>query len=251
MTSSALAIESIDIDKKLNPATLLGSQLEGSIELVDELGVHSTLRDIVSRSRSDGHSKPTILVPVYYDCPRMCGLTLNGVVDLVKKLPLELGKDYQLVSVSFDSSETPELAARRAQEYRGKLGLQNAADWKFFVGQEAQVNKLMEQIGFKFLKDASGEFAHGAMIVVLTNSGVISQFFTGIEFPDWDVKLSLVQASEGGVGTILDQVMLFCFHFDPYKGRYTWAAWNVARFGSLFFMLLFGAIVLFNIRKKA
>lgn len=240
-----LAIESLNLEGKLGLASLLGAEVDLSLILQDESGQEFALSEFFS------DDLPVVVVPVYYDCPRLCGLTLNGVVELISGMSLEVGKDYKLLAVSFDASESPSLAHRRGVEYRRKLGNLNPSAWRFAVGSDASVAALMNQLGFKYLKDRSGEFAHGAAIMVLTPSGKISQFFSGIEFPAWDVKLSLVEASAGKIGSMIDQVFLFCFHFDPFKGRYTWAAWNFARFGSLLCLIALFATVVYYVRKKA
>lgn len=240
-----LAIESINLEGKLGLASLLGAEIDLSLILQDESGQEFALSEYFS------DDLPVVVVPVYYDCPRICGLTLNGVVDLISSLPLKIGEDYKVLAVSFDASESPSLAHKRGVEYRGKLGDIGPPAWRFAVGSGASVSALMNQLGFKYLKDSSGEFAHGAAIMVLTPSGEISQFFSGIEFPAWDVKLSLVEASAGRIGSMIDQVFLFCFHFDPFKGRYTWAAWNFARFGSLLCLIALFAAVVYYVRKKA
>lgn len=232
-------------------------------------GVERPLREFVASG------KPILLVPVYYHCPRLCGLLLSGTIDLLRKLELRLGDDYQVLTVSFDPEDTPETAGQRAAEQYEKLAAagstataQRAAGsasdsapgytepmtsyrtehWRFLVGSAPNITTLMESIGFKYQRD-KGEFAHTAAIIVLTPQGEISQYFTGIEFPAWDVKLALIEASKGKIGSFMDHVLLFCFRFDPTKGKYTWAAYNFMKAGGLLTIMGLAAVVYVSGRK--
>ncbi len=194
---------------------------------------------------------PAVIVPVYYKCPRLCGLVLLGLVDLLSSLKLTLGTDYQVIVVSFNSAESFELAAEKKLFYSSRLadkGMESI-DWRFLVGSEAPVAKLMSQLGFGYSKDGD-EFAHSAAIIMLTPEGEISQYFTGVEYPAWDVRLALVEASQGKIGTALDHVMLFCFRFDQLKGKYTWATLNLLRVGAALTVVCLAALVFSFYRKE-
>ena len=140
--------------------------------------------------------------------------------------------------------DTFESAEEKRRQYVTGLKLKDKAKsgWHFLVGEPENVNKLMNQIGFHYIED-KGEFAHSAAIMLLTHDGEISQYFTGIDFRPFDVKLALVEASKGKVGSIIDHVLLFCFRFDPTKGRYTWAAFNIMRLGGILTFLCLGALI--------
>ncbi len=213
--------------------TQLGTTVDLSQNFTDSNGKTGQLSSFLQSG------KPLILVPVYYECPRLCGLVLKGVVSLLNKLQLELGKDYEVITISFNSTETPELASKRAKDYRAQYIKPDLAEkyWHFFVGDSKSVDTLMNQIGFKYAPDGE-EFSHSTAIMILTPEGNISQYFTDINFPSWDVKLSLVEASKGQIGSPIDHFLLFCFKFDPSKGKYTWAAWNFVRVGVLICMIL-------------
>jgi protein SCO1 len=242
-----------------------GYSIENPGKTLDEVGVVPRRGEAVDLSLmltdSDGttrslqtafvEGKPLILIPVYYECPRLCGLLLSGAVQLLNELSLTFGKDYRVATVSFDSDETSELAQKRALEYRGRLvvGKGDAETWPFFVGSKDAVARLMQQIGFQYLPD-KGEFAHAAVLVVLTPDGRIAQYFTGISFSPRDVRLALVEAAEKKIGSVIDQVMLFCFRFDPTKGKYTWAAWNVIRFGSILSVVLIVLVIARYVRRS-
>jgi len=223
-----------------------GDQVDLTYKFTDSFG-----RDVVlSEYLEDGI--PAIIVPSFYNCPRLCGLVLTGVTELLNKMNLELGQDYHVLVVSFDSTETPEHATKIREKYLSKFNGRGDANsgWHYLVGSEENVSGLMDQLGFQYLPDGD-DFAHTAAIMLLTPGGKISQYFTGISFPDWDVRLALVEASQGAIGSAIDQVLLFCFRFDPNKGRYTWFALNVMRAGgSLTLLLLFGLMFILWRREQ-
>lgn len=225
----------------VNP--VLGQTVDGSIFLADADGKRFTVSEILAGTT------PVILVPVYYSCPRMCGLILSGLVKLLNEMDLKLGKDFRVVAVSFDPEEGPPLARKRLDEYQAQLvKAPEPGGMQFFVGLEDQVRRLMDQVGFRYKKDGD-EYAHSAAIIVLTPQGKISQYFTGIEFSPWDVRLSLIDASQGAIGSTMDHVLLFCFRFDPTKGKYTLAALNVMKLGGVLTLAALGAVIFFSTRK--
>ncbi|RMG41020.1 MAG: SCO family protein [Candidatus Dadabacteria bacterium] len=226
--------------KSVGLTTELGTQVDLGISFTDSNGKAVALRELLLENR------PLVIVPVYYKCPRLCGLLLNGVTELLNKLTLSPGKDFSIVTVSFDSSEGPDLARKKKQRFvsllNDKTG-EKSSGWHFLVGKEPQIETLMNQIGFHYKRD-NGDFAHTAVIMILTPRGKISQYFTGVRFPVRDVRLALVEASEGNIGTVLDHVLLYCYRFDPLKGRYTWAAFGIMRAGGVLTLLLLGGLVL-------
>jgi len=218
--------------------TELGNKVDKSLNFLDSQGKSVNLGEIIKGD------KPIIIVPAYYHCPRLCGLVLGGVQKLLVGLTLRLGEDFRIVTVSFDPEETPQSAAEKALEYRkGLPDITKGDAWSFLVGKEESVRPLMDQIGFRYKKDGS-EFAHSAAIMILTPDGEISQYFTGIDFSPFDVKLSLIEASKGRVGSPLDHVFLFCFRFDETKGRYTWAVFNLMRLGAIATLVFLVALIL-------
>lgn len=222
----------------------LGQAIDLNLEFTSSEGQSATLRDMIAGE------KPVILIPVYYSCPRLCPLVLQSVTRLLNDLPLRMGDDYKVLTISFDSREAPEKAREKADHYQAsfKDPLIAKSHWRFYVGDELNTRKLTTAIGFGFAPDA-GEFAHGAAIMILTPQGKISQYFTDINFSPWDVKLALVEASEGRVGSALDHFLLYCFRFDVTKGKYTWAAWNALRVGVLLSVATCVAVVMLNSRK--
>jgi len=194
--------------------------------------------------------RPVVLIPAYYHCPRLCGLVFDGTVKLLNQLEFAVGSDYQVVTVSFDSTETPELAAKTAAKYRDKFKTPDDAvkGWEFLVGEEKNVAALMSSVGFRYKED-NGEFAHTATLILLTPKGEISQYFTGVSYSPDTVRLALVDASNGAIGSVLDQVFLFCFRYDHIQGRYTLAVYNVVR--AVGIMTLIGMVVLlYRLRRR-
>lgn len=223
-----------------------GAQVDTTLTFSDSNGRNVALRELMLPAR------PVLLIPAYYECPRLCGLLLEGTVKALNGLDLVLGQDYSVITVSFNAAETPSLAAEKAAQYRAQL-LRPEGDgtaWHFLVGKEESITPLMQSIGFRFLPDR-GEFAHAATLVVLTPDGKISQYLTGVTFPSFDLRLALVEAAKGKIGSALDHVLLFCFRFDPTKGKYTWAAWNFMRLAGIATLLfLAGLIIKLLLRER-
>lgn len=196
-------------------------------------------------------TRPVILSLVYYECPMLCTLVLNGMVSALRAMNLEPGKDFDIVTVSFDPREKPELAAAKKKRYLEEYKREKAPTaWHFLTGDEEQIRKLTESVGFQYKFDPkSGQFAHAAGIVVLTPNGVISRYFYGVEYTPRDLRLGLVEAGQGKIGTPVDQLMLFCFQYDASMGRYTPMIMNIVRFGGA--VTVIGLLVLiFTLRRR-
>lgn len=215
-----------------------GDKINLELPFTDSSGRSVTLEYYVNPEQA------LIIVPAYYSCPRLCGLTLDGTVKLVNSLGLTLGTDYQILTVSFNKAETSEDAREKEELYRSRVKAEgaNPEAWHFLTGSEESIKSLMGQIGFIFQPDGK-EFSHTSAIYLVTPDGTLSQYFTGIEFPVFDTRLAMVEASQGHVGSLLDQVLLFCFRFDPTKGKYTWVAVSTMRVGGAFTLLLLGGLI--------
>jgi protein SCO1/2 len=174
---------------------------------------------------------PVVLALVYYDCPMLCGLILSGLAKAMRENGLELGKDYQAITVSFDPDEKPIQGAERRRGYLQSMGRTDAGpDWPFLVGTAAATRRLSDAVGFYFKKDeVSGEWAHMAAVFVLTPDGKVSRYLYGIEYAPKDLRLSLVEAAEGKIGTAVDQVLLYCYQYDAATGRYGAAVMRLLR----------------------
>lgn len=223
---------------------VLGGKIDLNLKFKDQTGAEKTLREFALAG------KPIVLIPVYFNCPQLCGEVLTQVTDSINKLGLSLGQDFSFLTASFNPEEGPDLAQKRADHFWNLYIEPEKAKggWKFLTGSPDSINPLMQSLGFSYRKDGK-EFAHAAVLYVLTSKGVISQYFTGIEFPPRDIRLSIVEASEGKVGSLLDHAMLFCFRFDPLKGRYTWAVLGSLKVVGALTILLLGGLI-FRLRKK-
>ena len=166
--------------------------------------------------------KPVIFALAYYECPNLCTLVLNGILDTAQNLKFDAGKDYEIVVVSFDPHELPALAAAKKQIYLERYGRPGAANgWHFLVGDKDAIEQLCQSVGYRFAYDpTTRQFAHPSTMIVLTPDGKISRYFPGIEYPPRDVRLALIEASQEQVGSLADRLFLLCFHYNPQTGRY-------------------------------
>ena len=220
------------------PARQVGDE---SVDVVERLGeaVPADLRfydasqkDVSVKDFLDG-KRPVLVSLVYFQCPMLCSLVMKGLVKALNESGLQLGKDYQAITVSFDPKDTPRAAAEAQRGYLAALASREKAqpqDWPFLTGGEANVRVLAEALGFKYRYDApTAQFAHPAVAFVLTPEGRISRYLYGVDFPGRDLRLSLVEASGGRVGTSFDRVLLKCFRYDPGTGRYRLYACDVCQ----------------------
>jgi protein SCO1/2 len=178
-----------------------------------------------------GHGRPVVLHLVYYECPMLCKLSSDGLLRALSTLSLKPGEDFSIVTLSFDPSEGPELSARArdvAIERYGEDAVKKG--WHFLTGDETAIARLCESVGFRYAYDeASRQYAHAAGIFVLTAGGTLSRYLSGVEFPPRDLRLALVEASAGKVGTVTDQVLLMCYMYDPSTGKYGFAIMTTIR----------------------
>mgnify|MGYP001172835268 CR=1 FL=1 len=170
-----------------------------------------------------GQGRPVILSLVCFDCPMLCNLVLNGLVESLRAMSLVPGQDYELVTVSFDPEETHVLAGQKKANYLADLGRpEAAASWHYLTGEAAAIQRLTEAVGFRYARDEqSGEFAHGSGIMVVTPEGKLSHHLFGVEYAPRDLRLALVEASSGRIGSALDKLQLFCYQYDHALGRYS------------------------------
>jgi len=197
------------------------------------------------------HGKPVILILAWYRCPMLCTEVLNGVTRSMLDMSLTAGKDFQVITVSFDPREGPELAASKKKTYLERYGRPGAdAGWHFLTGDEKSINALTDAVGFRYSYDEyNQQFAHASGIMVVTPTGKLYRYFLDIKYPARDLQLSLVQASDNKVGSVFDQALLFCFHYDPAQGKYGPAIMNLVRLGGVLTVLGMGIMVL-ALRRK-
>ncbi len=212
----------------------LGDKLDLNLNFTDEQG------QVVPLGSFFGRGKPVLMAMVYYTCPSLCNYHLNGITDTLKKLRWTSGEDFEVVAVSMNSAEAPDVADKKKQSYLKVYDRpEGNGGWHFLVGSTVNVQKLADQLGFKFhwLEDKK-QFAHASVAYVVTPQGKISRYLHGIQIEPTTLKLSLLEASSGKIGTILEQAVMFCFQFDPHKNKYTLYAWNIMRIGALLMVLL-------------
>jgi protein SCO1/2 len=217
----------------------LSQQLSKSLDFTNDKGEKVTLGQYFNGK------KPVLITMIYYSCPSLCNYHLNGLLDVFRKSKMQIGRDFDLVAVSMNHRETPDLAAKKKATYLKELNQPGAeAGWHFLVGTEQNVKKLSDELGFRFKwSEASQQYAHAAVAYVTTPEGVISRYLYGIEFPPQTLRLSLIEASQGKIGNIIDQIVLFCFQFDPSKNKYTLYAFNIMRIGGALTALLLAAFI--------
>lgn len=196
--------------------------------------------------------RPVILALVYYECPMLCVQALNGLVKALKVLALEPGRDYTIVTVSFNPNETPAQAAAKKDEYIARLRKPGAAGaWHFLTGNEASIRVLTDTVGFHYVYDeATKQYAHPTGMIVLTPEGRTSKYVFGIDYGPRDIRLALVEASDNKVGTPADRLLLYCYHYDPATGKYGLVLLNVIRIGGVLTVALIGGFILLMRRRE-
>jgi len=202
-------LKNVGIEQHLN------EQIPPDLVFRDETGKTVRLGDYFGK-------KPMILNLVYYQCPMLCGEVLSGLESALRVLKFNVGKEFDVLTVSFDPKETPEMAAAKKAEYLKRYGRPGAEQgWHFLTGPAVSIDALTKAAGFQYQYDPkSGQFAHATAIMVLTPEGKIAQYYYGVEFAPKDLRLGLVQASENKIGTVVDEVLLYCYHYDPDTGKY-------------------------------
>lgn len=225
----------------------LGGKVDLNLAFTNEAGERVALGDYFRRG------KPVMLSLAYYSCPNLCNYHLNGVKDALRNMNWTTGTEFEYVVVSIDSKETPKLAADKKANYVKAYGRPGAEKgWHFLVGDEASIQALAQQVGFKYSWDEKGQqWAHSAAAIVLTPAGEISRYLFGIVFDAQTMRLSLVEAGQGNVGSLVDRLILYCFHYDPKASKYTLYAMNVMRGGAILVVLVIFAFLLpFWLRQR-
>ncbi|MGI8437020.1 MAG: SCO family protein [Chthoniobacterales bacterium] len=198
------------------------------------------------------HGKPVILALAYYECPNLCTLVLNGVLQTAQELRFDAGKEYEIVVVSFDPRERPALAAAKKQTYFERYGRPKTADgWHFLTGDETSIKQLADAVGYHYAWDAeTHQFAHPSAIMVLTPAGKVSRYFPGIEYPARDVRLALLEASDNRIGSLADRVFLLCFHYNPNTGKYGLVISRVIQIAGCGTVLALALSIAFMVRRE-
>lgn len=226
-------LENIGIEQKP------GTKLPTDVRLRDSQG-----RDVRLGDYFDGEH-PVILALAYYECPMLCTFVLNGLLDSLKGIDLSAGKDFRVVVISFDPRDTPEMANKKRETYVKAYGRPIAdRGWDFLVADQAEVKRVAETIGFKYRWDEpTKQFAHAAGIFVATPDATLSRTLLSMQFPSKDVKLALLEASEGKVGSVMNQVLLFCFHYSVAENRYVLATRRLMKAGGVLTVIVLAGLL--------
>jgi protein SCO1/2 len=210
----------------------------------DESGQAVKLGDYFGR-------KPVVLTFVYYECPMLCTEVLNGLESALRVLNETIGKEFDVVTVSFDPKETPILAAGKKKAYLQRYKRPEAEQgWHFLTGDQSSIETLTKAAGFNYFWDeASHQFAHASGIVVVTPTGKVSRYFFGIDYAPRDVKFALIESSNEKIGTLAERLLLYCYHYDPAKGNYGFVAMRAVRIGGAATILALVGFVFVSIRR--
>lgn len=225
--------------------TVLGTQLSIDLLFTDEEGAEAGLRKFFLPN------KPSLISIVYYNCPGLCGLHMNGAATLFEDFSLKVGVDFNWITITMDGTEASDLAMKKKISYLDQFDVDGAEEgWKFLTSSEKNIQQITKEMGFSFKWDEkTKQFAHSAAFYVITPEGKISQIIPGIGFEEQTVRLALVQAAGGSIGTVVDQLLLFCFQFDPTKNKYGLYAFNLMRIAGALTVLVLG-IILIPLWKK-
>ncbi|MGD1023297.1 MAG: SCO family protein [Candidatus Sulfotelmatobacter sp.] len=216
----------------------LDAQVPPDLVFRDDTGKTVKLGDYFGR-------KPLILNLVYYNCTMLCGEALAGLASAMRLVKFDVGNEFDVVTVSFDPRETPDMAAAKKTDYVKRYGRANAAaGWHFLTGSPDSINALTKTVGFQYQYDEkSNQYAHATAIMVLTPQGRISRYFYGVDFPPKDLRMGLVEASHGKIGNAVDAVLLYCYHYDPETGKYGAMVANILRLAAAATILLIGGLI--------
>ena len=234
-TGLPTALRDVRIEQKLN------QQLPLDLVFRDETGQTVKLGQYFGQ-------KPVVLALVYYDCPMLCTQVLNGMITSFRVLPFQVGKEFDVVTISFDPRETPALAAEKKKLYINylpdKMEASANTGWHFLTGDAANIERITDAVGFHYHYDeATSQFAHASAIMVTTPEGKLSRYFYGIDYPARDLRLGLIESSQNKIGSPVDQLLLYCYHYDPATGKYGAAIMRVMRIAGVLTLLAIVAML--------
>ncbi|HZE26560.1 MAG TPA: SCO family protein [Terriglobales bacterium] len=222
----------------------LNQQIPPDLSFKDDLGRRVRLADYFGK-------KPMVLNLVYYNCPMLCGELLSGLESSLRMMKFDVGKEFDVITVSFDPRETPEMAAKKKAEFLKRYQRAGAEQgWHFLVGEQDAIDALTNAAGFEYqYNEKTQQFAHATAIMILTPEGKIAQYYYGVEYPPKDLRLGLVEAGRGRIGSLVDQLLLYCYHYDPEQGKYSAVILRVLRLAGVATMLFLGTFIFLMIRR--
>lgn len=233
-------LDQVGIDQHLNQRIPLEAQF------TDENGQTVSLKQYFG-------VRPVLVTMVYYQCPMLCSQELNGLTSSLNVLSqFNVGREFDVITVSFDPTETPELAAESKKKFLERYRRPGAAQgWHFLTGKKDQIQLLSQSLGFRYAWDPEiKQYAHASGIMLLTPDGRIAQYYYGIEYAPRDLRLGFIEAAQGKIGTVVDQVLLYCYHYDPARGKYGAAVFNILRIGALATVLVICGFMFIMIRRE-
>jgi len=239
-TVSPPGLEGVGIDQRLN------EQVPLNLNFKDEQGKPVRLGDYFHDGR------PVIVNLVYYECPMLCTEVLNGLTAALKVIRFAPGKEFEVVTLSIDPRETPELATKKKEMYLKRLGHPEAAKgWHFLTGQQPQITALSDALGWHYRYDKNlDQFAHAAGIVLVTPTGRIAQYYYGVEYSAKDMRLGIVEASQNKIGSLADAVLLYCYHYDPSTGHYGATITNIVRLAGVLTVIAIASGIILMLRSE-
>ncbi len=239
-TDRPAALKDVGLDQKLNNVLPLDAAF------TDEHGNQVSLGQYFNSGR------PAVLALVYYECPMLCTQVLNGLTGALQTLNLNAGKDFDVIALSFDPKEKAPLAKAKKIAYMGRYGRPGTEDgWHFLTGSAESIKRVTDAVGFRYAFDQdTGQFAHGALVTILTPEGRISRYLYGIDYGGRDLRLALVEASNGAIATPVDRALLYCYHWDPTTGRYGFVVMNLVRGAGVLTLLGFGTFIVMSLRRE-
>jgi protein SCO1/2 len=246
------------IEAQTNSAT--PPQLPGKVAIAQNLNAQLPL-DLMVRDETGrvvrlgeyfNHGKPVLLNFMYYRCPMLCPMVMDGVTNALTELRFDIGKEFDVVTISMDPRDTPEQAAAKKDLYVKRYGRFGAANgWHFLTAHESAIKRITSTVGFHYVyAPKNDQFAHGTALIAVTPAGRVSRYLYGFEYKPRDLRLALVEASAGKIGTATDAILLLCYHYDPATGRYSRTAMNFVRAGGVATMLGLAGFIFIMIRRE-
>jgi protein SCO1/2 len=233
------ALQKVSLEQRLN------EQVPLDLVFRDETGREVKLAEYFQKGR------PVILSLVFYECPMLCNQVLNGLVSSIKTLSFNAGQEFEVLTVSFDAREGPELARAKKESYMVRYqrpGTENG--WHFLTGSQSSIDALTKAVGFNYFYDEqTKQFAHASGIIVLTPEGKIARYFYGIDYAPRDLRFGLIEASANKIGSPVDKLLLYCYHYDPSTGKYGAAVMNIMRIGGILTLVAIASLILLLRRK--
>ena len=234
------ALQNVRFEQKLDAVLPLDATFR------DERGQPVKLGDYFGK-------RPVVLAFVYYECPMLCNQILNGLVSAIGVLDQTVGKDFDVVAISFDSRETPVMAAAKKATYLDRYARPGSDNgWHFLTGDDANIRRATDAAGFHFAWDAqTQQFAHASGVMVVTPDGRLARYLFGIEYPPRDLKFAMMESSAGRIGSVVDQVLLYCYHYEPATGSYSLVAMNAVRLGGAVTMVVLFGFIAISLRRDS